>query len=289
MDKRRRNITAIGLLVVVAATVFTWGFFFLLGEPVLTKGNRVFVVLENGAGLKRGDRVQLQGVTIGTVREVLLAPSRSVSVELRLTDGIKLPADTRAIVRGDVFGAHTVDLLPGAAIVKLESGDTMRGSAAAPLPQVASELSEQARAILTHTDSLLSPRTVADMRATAATLPSTALEMRGAFIELHRAAASLRKSSQDFEQARTGPALSSALGQMEQSARALTGAANSMERSLNSMASVMGKIDSGRGTLGRLVNDSTLYRDMQDAMREMKALAVDIRTNPKRYVNVKVF
>jgi hypothetical protein len=32
-----------------------------------------------------------------------------------------------------------------------------------------------------------------------------------------------------------------------------------------------------------------LYRDMQDAMREMKALAVDIRTNPKRYVNVKVF
>jgi phospholipid/cholesterol/gamma-HCH transport system substrate-binding protein len=289
MDKRRRNLTAIGLLVVVAAVVFTWGFFFLLGEPVLTKGNRVFVVLDNGVGLKRGDRVQLQGVAIGTVREVLLAPSHGVSVELRLTDGIKLAADTRALVRGDVFGAHTVDLLPGTAIVKLESGDTIRGLAAAPLPQVASELSEQARSILSSTDSLLSPSTVADMRATAAILPATAQEMRGAFIELHKAAASLRISSQDLEGAHTGPALTKALGQVEQSARALTGAANSMERSLNSMASVMGKIDSGRGTLGRLVNDSTLYRDMQEAMREMKALAVDIRTNPKRYVNIKVF
>ncbi len=289
MDKRRRNITAIGLLVVAAAALFAWGFFFLLGEPMLTKGNTVFVVVNNGVGLKRGDRVQLQGVTIGTVREVLLAQSRGVSVELRLTDGIKLPADTRAIVRGDVFGAHTVDLLPGTAIVKLQSGDTIRGSAESPLPQVAGELSQQARAILTSTDSLLSPRTVADLKATAATLPKTAVEMRDAFVELHGAAAALRKSSLDLENAHTGPALKSALGQVEQSARALTAAANSMERSLNSTASVMNKIDTGKGTLGRLVNDSTLYRDMQDAMREMKALAVDIRTNPKRYVNVKVF
>jgi phospholipid/cholesterol/gamma-HCH transport system substrate-binding protein len=288
-DRRGRNVTAIGALVLGAAALFVWGFFYLLGDPVLSGGTDVVVALDNGVGLKRGDRVQLQGVAVGTVRMVELMPPRRVSVVLRLDDGLRLPADTRVIVRGDVFGAHTVDLLPGSAMVMLEPGDTIRGVATAPLPQVAGELSEQARSILTNTDSLLSRSTVAELRATASVLPATAIEMRAAFAELHLAARALRHTGEELRTARTGESLNRSLAELEESARAFNRAAVTLDRSLGSMASVMQKIDTGEGTLGRLVNDTTLYSDLNDAVREMRALAVDIRANPKRYVNIRVF
>jgi phospholipid/cholesterol/gamma-HCH transport system substrate-binding protein len=62
-----------------------------------------------------------------------------------------------------------------------------------------------------------------------------------------------------------------------------------MERSLNTFTSVLAKIDEGQGTLGRLVNDSTLYFEFHQTLREMGALATDIRERPQRYINLRVF
>jgi phospholipid/cholesterol/gamma-HCH transport system substrate-binding protein len=289
MDRRKRNVTALGVLVLGSALVFLWGFYFLLGTPVVGGGRQVYVLLENGAGLKRGDRVQLQGVQVGSVARVELREPRRVVAELRLTAPLPLPADTRAAVRGDVFGAHTIDLLPGAALVKLDAGDTIRGESAPALPELALELSAQARRVLVGADSLLNPEAVRRVHTATSTLPASAQELQAALAELHLAAASLRRSARAAEDARSGAALGAALAEVERSARSLSSAAASTDRSMGSLASVLAKVDGGEGTLGRLVNDTTLYGDMRSAAREMAALAKDVRQNPKRYLTVKVF
>ncbi|HEY8483437.1 MAG TPA: MlaD family protein [Longimicrobiales bacterium] len=289
MEIRGRNVTALGLLVLAAGVLFTWGMFFLQGRPVLGGGLQVLVVLEDGAGLKRGDRVQLQGVEVGAVRGVRLEAPGRVLAELAVDGDLKLPADTRAWVVGDVFGAHVVELVPGTAMVKLEAGDTIRGEAAPGLPAMMVELGGKARAVLARADSLLSPVAIRDMHATAAVLPASAQELRAAFVELRRAAESLRRSTEAAERAGAGPALANALRQIEASAESFLAAAEAMERSLGSLASVLAKVDAGEGTLGRLVNDSTLYGELHGAIREMRALAADIRERPERYVRIKIF
>lgn len=289
MEIRGRNVTALGLLVLAAGVLFTWGMFFLQGRPVLGGGLQVLVVLEDGAGLKRGDRVQLQGVEVGAVRGVRLEAPGRVLAELAVDGDLKLPADTRAWVVGDVFGAHVVELVPGTAMVKLEAGDTIRGEAAPGLPAMMVELGGKARAVLARADSLLSPVAIRDMHATAAVLPASAQELRAAFVELRRAAESLRRSTEAAERAGAGPALANALRQIEASAESFSAAAEAMERSLGSLASVLAKVDAGEGTLGRLVNDSTLYGELHGAIREMRALAADIRERPERYVRIKIF
>src|SRR5262245_62452487 len=103
MDKRNRNIAALGGLTILAIVVFFWGFYYLLGNPVLKGGMDVVVALDNGAGLKRGDRVQLQGVEVGSVKSVALQGADRVIAVLRLNDKLPLPADTRARISGDVF------------------------------------------------------------------------------------------------------------------------------------------------------------------------------------------
>lgn len=53
--------------------------------------------------------------------------------------------------------------------------------------------------------------------------------------------------------------------------------------------SVMSRIDAGQGTLGLLVNDPALYRHGDSLLVEMRALVSDMRTHPKKYVNVRIF
>jgi phospholipid/cholesterol/gamma-HCH transport system substrate-binding protein len=62
-----------------------------------------------------------------------------------------------------------------------------------------------------------------------------------------------------------------------------------METSMQSLASVLGKVDRGEGTLGRLVNDTSLYAEMGATLREVRSLTADVRENPRKYVTVKVF
>lgn len=289
MDNRKRNLTALGLLTVVATALFFWGLYYLLGNPVLKGGMDILVALDNGAGLKRGDRVHLQGVEVGSVRSVQLAGARGVVVEVRLRDDFELPADTRAAISGDVFGAHTLELVPGEALVRLEQNDTIGGAAAAALPELAADLGERARSALNAVDALLSPAAVADVHATAAILPEGAAELRSAFAELRLAATALRRTAENVESARTSDAVNAAVAEVELSARALTEAATTMQRSLGSLASVMSKIDDGQGTLGLLVNDSSLYHELNNTLREMRALTTDIRERPGRYINLRVF
>jgi phospholipid/cholesterol/gamma-HCH transport system substrate-binding protein len=289
-NRKRRNLATLGLLAIVAGLIFVFGLFWMLGTPLFRGGMDVTIVLDNGAGLKRSDRVQLQGVAVGNVKSVRLNPNGpGVLVELRLDDAFALPADTRATVRGDVFGAHTVDLIPGASLVRLAPGDTMRGVAAPELTQLASDLSARVEAVLSGADALLAPEAVRDVHATAAVLPGGAAELRAAFEEIRFASAALRRTAERVEGADTGDRLHHAIGEFEETARALTAAAGRMEQSLGSFASVLGKIDNGSGTLGRMVNDTTMYAELNLALREMRALAADVRERPSRYINVRIF
>jgi phospholipid/cholesterol/gamma-HCH transport system substrate-binding protein len=48
-------------------------------------------------------------------------------------------------------------------------------------------------------------------------------------------------------------------------------------------------VNGGRGTLGLLVNDPALYQQSDSLLRELRALVDDVRRNPKRYINVRMF
>jgi len=289
MKGNGNKLMALGVLVVVAGALFVWGLFFLLGDPVWERGFTVHLALEDGARLRRGDRVLLHGVEVGSVRGVELRAPRRVVVELRLRRGILLPADTRAMIQTDVFGTGSVELLPGQAIVALNAGDTIPAGTTRPLPELLADLGDRAGALLASADSLLSPSAVADLHATSAVLPASAEALRAAFAELHLAAQALRRTIEGFEGAETGAALTRTLEEVQGSAQALTRAAQAMEESLIPLASVMNKVDRGEGTLGRLVNDTTLYHELNGTLREIRVLATDVRQRPKRYLGFSLF
>jgi phospholipid/cholesterol/gamma-HCH transport system substrate-binding protein len=60
-------------------------------------------------------------------------------------------------------------------------------------------------------------------------------------------------------------------------------------RVLATLDTVLTRLETGRGTLGLLVSDSTLYRETSAAVSELRALIADIRLNPRKYFRFSVF
>jgi phospholipid/cholesterol/gamma-HCH transport system substrate-binding protein len=62
-----------------------------------------------------------------------------------------------------------------------------------------------------------------------------------------------------------------------------------LESFLTTSDSIAFKINTGRGSLGMMVNDPGLYRNIDSLTRELRGLLDDIHKNPKRYINVRIF
>ena len=45
----------------------------------------------------------------------------------------------------------------------------------------------------------------------------------------------------------------------------------------------------GNGTVGKLLSDTLLYSDVHRTLAQMDSLLADIRKNPKKYINLRIF
>ena len=64
---------------------------------------------------------------------------------------------------------------------------------------------------------------------------------------------------------------------------------DTLDRTVNNLKTFTNKLNSTEGTLGLMMNDKTLYNNINYAIISLETLMDDIRVNPKRYVNISVF
>jgi phospholipid/cholesterol/gamma-HCH transport system substrate-binding protein len=58
---------------------------------------------------------------------------------------------------------------------------------------------------------------------------------------------------------------------------------------LDDMQAVLNKVNSGEGTIGMLINDDSLYLELNRSATALDSLLNDIKKNPKRYVRFSLF
>ncbi len=59
-----------------------------------------------------------------------------------------------------------------------------------------------------------------------------------------------------------------------------------LNKTVTSLNNVLAKVDSGEGSLGKLLNDDGFYNNIEAATKEMEALLRDIKLHPKRYFRI---
>lgn len=63
----------------------------------------------------------------------------------------------------------------------------------------------------------------------------------------------------------------------------------SIKKAGDDLSSILNGINKGEGTLGMMIQDPSVYQNLEKTTRNLDLLLQDVRLNPKRYVNVSVF
>ncbi len=83
--------------------------------------------------------------------------------------------------------------------------------------------------------------------------------------------------------------LLAAVGQLGEIVSVAHSNRGSVERIIQGADSVISRLESQSGTLGKLVADSALYVEATQAIRELRSLVADIKENPRKYFKFSVF
>jgi phospholipid/cholesterol/gamma-HCH transport system substrate-binding protein len=62
-----------------------------------------------------------------------------------------------------------------------------------------------------------------------------------------------------------------------------------LDASIVKLNSVISGIQNGEGSLGKLAKDEQLYQNLNQASANLNNLLIDLKANPKRYINISVF
>jgi phospholipid/cholesterol/gamma-HCH transport system substrate-binding protein len=106
----------------------------------------------------------------------------------------------------------------------------------------------------------------------------------------------LRRSAEGLERVTTGDELEKTVKQVQALTERADEVLAGLDRSSQSLESILGRIDRGEGSLGKLTTDEELYDNVSRAAAnldktatELQTLLEDIRLKPKKYLKLSLF
>ena len=298
--KRRRREVWVGLFVMagLAATLIVLT---TMTDAALFRGRYIVsTVVPNASGIRSGDPVQMRGVNIGRVMGFKIHRDE-VTVRLEIEGEYPIPNDSVVELKASgLLGGLVADVIPGGSSQSAVWGDELEGRSGTGLFDKMDSLAGEADDVAARLKALLSEQMISDLHGSAGgarelleQLSGTVSEQRGELRELSK---SLRRSAEGLERVTTGPELENTVKQVEAVAARMDEVLAGLDRSSQSLESILGRIDRGEGSLGKLTTDQALYDNVSSAAAnldkaavEIQALLHDVRTQPKKYIKLSLF
>jgi phospholipid/cholesterol/gamma-HCH transport system substrate-binding protein len=296
MDLYYKQELKVGVMVILAVVIVSIGLMWLSGQRIGPASTvSVPVRFSNVSGLRPGDPVQVSGVKVGQVANVVLEDVGSVMVFLEVNRANRPHADAKALVASqDFFGAKYIDYIPGNAAELLREDQVITGQREVAITETATNLTGRAADALAGVQTLLSERTAEDIHRTLLaverTLNVVARLGEGPTVgDLQTTLKSVQHLATRMDSTFARPDIGKSLDQMDEIAESMREMSEGLSTATTSLGSILEKMDRGQGVLGKALNDSTLHQDLHETLVALRRLLDDVRERPGRYVNVKVF
>ena len=304
----------IGLIFIISGMIFVGGLLYFQ-EISFRKSNYTFTVLfENVQGLNMGDQVDMLGKKIGKVSHTRIM-GQKIAVELSIDNSFvfSIPVDSKIEVKSEgLIGSKFISITPGINRKDyIHPGVTVEGlrefdlaeitPGIVPLTQDLSAFARQLKATLGEEEKDNIRQTLQNIESFTAVLDTFTYNNRNIISD------SDRKQFQDFLKNLNGAVkdlkyginkeiekmdgmlddlkqvtdksdeLSSTITELKNSSAAFKEATDKFNR-------ILVKIDTGEGTIGKLISDTTLYGNMNSLVDEIRAFVKDVKDNPSKYM-----
>lgn len=291
--KRISKEVKIGAAFLVSVALLYVGVNFLKGSNVFSHDNTYYTVVGNAGGVAASSVITANGYQVGTVSRVeydYAHPNRIV-LTLRVNEALRIPKGSRALLVNSLLGGVSVDLNLSQATEYYVDGDTLASGVAAGLTgQIENVMLPQVNALVPKVDSLITAlttlvsnpalsHTLSNVESISCKLNHTAEELNRLFHdELPRLMTDLQGTAGNMHKITSDLA---AVDYAETMARVDSAIAN-----LHSLSVALTSDDS---SVGRLLNDTVFYHNLNGVCTNANALIEDVKAHPSRYINISVF
>ena len=297
--KSTKKLFTIGLFVLIALAILFFGIDFLKGINLFQPTNYYYVSYTNVEGLAVSAPVTVNGFKVGQVREIEYEYDNPghVRVEIALDSEMKLPQGTVATLTADMLGTASIALDLAKGTTYYNAGDKLPGAEPKGLmDSVSDELLPSVAAVVPKVDSLLTTinTLVSDpaLQASVQRMDNITANLEQSTVMLNRTLGSLAPITGDVKKI-TGNVVTTTdnLNGFTSDVRnlPLDSVMNELQTTLANLRELSEALNNPNSTLGKLTGDPALYNNLNSTVQSLDSLFVDIKQNPKRYINVKIF
>ena len=295
----------VGFLALIGVMMSIFSYNYLKGINLFEKNRKFTVKYEKVDGLSASNPVTLNGFKIGKVQKINFNPNntRELLVDIIIENDVLFPKTSLAeLYETGLIGGKAIAIIPD---YKNDStfasdGDLLKGVIKPGLTELVNQILPQvqlqiealiknAEIVLGNINTLFDEETKQELRSSiqdfsnlTKNLSETSDEISNLIVNnsenLTNTISELSKASSNIR------TISDSISEEE-----VLKIASNLNELVSNLNTITKSLKDSEGTAGQLINDKSIYKNLENATNELNILIKDIKLNPGRYINFSVF
>lgn len=295
-----------GIVAVSVIALFIWGFNFMKGLNLFDGPSKTYLTeYSNVQGLNTASVVTINGVEVGKVINIMFNkdPEKRgrLIVEFSVENDFEFSKQSVAkIYSASLMGGKSLAVVPSYEGEMAKPGDFLTGEIESDIFSSVTEklnpLQAKVEDVIVSADSLMTSLTDVLDAKSRAHLKSSISQLNSTITNFKTISERVDKLIQTNEE-KLGTTLANAeimTSNLAKLSDTLVDAnlgltVKNLEATVTNLNKILASVESGEGTLGKLVKDERMYNNLANSSKELEELLREMKLHPKRFVHFSLF
>lgn len=295
-----------GIVAVSVIALFIWGFNFMKGLNLFDGPSKTYLTEYNNVqGLNTASVVTINGVEVGKVINIMFNkdPNKrgKLIVEFSVETDFEFSKKSIAkIYSASLMGGKSLAIVPSYEGEIAKPGDFLEGEIESdifssvteklnPLQAKVEDVIVSADSLMTSLTDVLDANSRAHLKLSIAKLDATMTN----FKTISESVDKLIKTNEEKIESTLAKAevMTANLAKISDTlvVSNLGGTIKNLETTVTNLNKILASVESGEGTLGKLVKDESMYTNLTNSSKELEELLREMKLHPKRFVHFSLF
>jgi phospholipid/cholesterol/gamma-HCH transport system substrate-binding protein len=306
----------VGALTIIAITLIILGFNFLKGKTIFKSGTFIYAKYADTKGLIVSNPVFVNGYQVGTIFDIEnnSADLSQIVVSIKLNKIYQIPNNSIATIQDNPLGTNSISIVLGNSKQFLKSEDTITTAPAAsllgdlmntlsPLGEQTKQTITELQKVLNNINTVLNDKNKSNFEVILTNLTTTTDNLNKSMesIEsmLQKQNGSIAQTANNLNSftrnlSDNNKKINDIISNLDASTKQIKDAdlektIKEIHAAMKELSIMLHNLNNGDGTVAKILNDKEVYQQLQGTIKSINTLVDDVKTHPKRYVNISIF